>query len=102
MIEWYDRETIRPPVNGSHFLACDRPASRGLRTFDEEPPVVIHWFGGDFWLSRGIVQGSYNDTPVLFTHWAVLGKPPEPARPLPDGLDDLERHEGDLEDRSRG
>lgn len=77
-IEWHDRDIIRPPVNGSHFLVCDRPASRGPRTFDEAPPVVVHYFDGDFWLSQGIVTGSYNDQPVPFTHWAVLGPPPVP------------------------
>ena len=77
MIEWLDREITRPPVNGSHFLACNRPAVTGERTFDEAPPVVIHWFAGDFWLSQGIVPGSYNENPVPFTHWAVLGPAPK-------------------------
>jgi hypothetical protein len=63
------------PKDGSHILVCRGPYGTHWG-FNQSPPMVVHWWGNPgeegFYLSGGIVQDSYNDAPVEFTHWRPL------------------------------
>ena len=63
------------PRDGRHILVCSGPYSEHWG-FAQLPPKVVHYFEDGFYLSSGIVQGSYNDAPQSFTHWQNLGGPP--------------------------
>lgn len=67
------------PRDGTHILVCEGPYG-SLTTFDQRPPVICHYFPDPdepgFYQSSGIVQDSYNDHPIQFTHWRPLGDPP--------------------------
>ena len=74
---WCPAETA--PRDGTHILVCSGPYSASWG-FDQAPPMVVHYFSDPkepgFYPSHGIVQDSYNDAPVKFTHWRRLGEPP--------------------------
>lgn len=62
-------------TDGTHIMVCSGPYSDSWG-FNQAPPCVVHYFNDGFYLSRGIVEDSYNDAPVEFTHWCRLGDPP--------------------------
>lgn len=72
-VQWLPRATA--PRDGQHILVCSAPYSVHT-TFNQKPPCVVHYWANPgeegFYLSSGIVQGSYNDAPVEFTHWTPL------------------------------
>lgn len=74
---WYPEAAA--PQDGTHILVCSGPYDQ-YRGFNQAPPCVVHYFpepdAPGFYLSRGIVQDSYNDEPVTFTHWRRLGETP--------------------------
>ena len=76
-MEWRTAETA--PLDGTHIIVCRGPFSEHWG-FNQSPPCVVHFFPDadepGFYLSHGIVAGSYNDQPILFTHWRPLGEPP--------------------------
>lgn len=85
-LDWYLAE--HAPQDGSHILVCSGPYDQ-YRGFDQAPPCVVHYFPDEeapgFYLSRGIVQNSYNDEPVTFTHWRRLGETPSTVAPADRG-----------------
>lgn len=48
--------------------------------------MVVHYWSNageeGFYLSHGLVEGSYNDEPVKFRAWQPLGIPPDIERPI--------------------
>ena len=72
MTSW---NTTPAPRDGSHILVCCGPFSKNW-TFAQRPPCVVHWWDNPgeegFYLSHGLVENSYNDVPVEFTHWQLL------------------------------
>lgn len=82
MTAWRGKETA--PKDGTHFLASRGPYSRHWG-FNQSPPAVVHYWGNPgeegFYLSHGLVDGSYNDAPFEFTHWSPLGDPPGEPKP---------------------
>lgn len=74
---WQPIETA--PKDGTHILVCLGPYD--FHNFNSRPPMVVHWWGYEgesgFYLSTGIVQDSYNDQPIEFTHWMPLPDPPK-------------------------
>lgn len=72
-LDWQSAATA--PTDGSHILVCSGPYSDSWG-FNQAPPCVVHYFEDGFYLSRGIVQHSYNDQPIEFTHWRKLGDTP--------------------------
>lgn len=77
MSQWETKDSA--PKDGTHILVCFGFYSE-QRTFAQSPPMVVHYWGNPgeegFYLSTGIVQDSYNDKPVVFTHWRALGDEP--------------------------
>lgn len=79
--DWLPAETA--PKDGSHILVAFGPYDKWTG-FDQKPPCVVHWYPGwkegnepeGFYLSHGIVQDSYNDQPMTFSHWQRLSSPP--------------------------
>lgn len=73
------------PKDGTHILACRGPYNEHWG-FDQSPPAVVHYWSNPgeegFYLSHGLVDGSYNDAPFEFTHWRKLAEPPASAKPL--------------------
>ena len=67
-----DWQTSEAPKDGRHLLVCSGPYY-DYWTFNQKPPVVVHYFDDGFYLSSGIVAGSENDKPVAFTHWCDIG-----------------------------
>lgn len=67
------------PKDGTHILACRGPY-RATWGFTQSPPAVVHYWSNPgeegFYLSHGLVEGSYNDVPFEFTHWRSLGAEP--------------------------
>ncbi len=80
---WKPADTA--PKDGSHILVAFGPYSKHW-TFDQRPPCVVHYWrdadGEGFYLSCGIVEGSYNDKPIQFTEWCDLGAPPGMETPV--------------------
>lgn len=78
---WQSIETIPDEIkkNGTHILVALGPYDK-YWTFDQRPPIVVHYFPDPdepgFYPSFGIVQDSYNDKPVTFTHWMPIPIPP--------------------------
>jgi hypothetical protein len=76
-LDWHDAAAA--PHDGTHILVCKGPYGQHWG-FNQSPPCVVHYFpdpdAPGFYLSGGIVQDSYNDKPVEFTHWRHLGEPP--------------------------
>ena len=68
------------PRDGTHILVCKGYYGPEWG-FDQSPPMVVHYFADEdepgFYLSSGLVQDSYNDHPIEFSHWRPLGAPPE-------------------------
>ncbi len=73
MMRWQLAESA--PKDGEHILVCEGPYTERWG-FAQRPPVVVHFHEDGFYLSQGIVEGSYNDQPVTFTHWSPLGHEP--------------------------
>lgn len=80
MFRWQLAETA--PRDGTHILVCHGPFSERWG-FMQSPPAVVHYWSNPgeegFYLSRGLVDGSYNDSPVEFTYWSSLGHEPRQA-----------------------
>jgi hypothetical protein len=78
LLDWHLSDTA--PTDGTHILVCTGPYSKHWG-FNQSPPLVVHYFADQdnpgFYPSHGIVQGSYNDAAVSFTHWRHLGEPPK-------------------------
>lgn len=77
MDDW--RDSASAPKDGSHILVCRGTYSQHW-TFDHSPPAVVHYWQNPgeegFYLSHGLVEGTYNYVPFTFTHWRPLGTPP--------------------------
>jgi len=73
MFRWQSAETA--PKDGTHILVCHGPYSEHF-SFNQRPPIVAHYWSNPgeegFYQSSGIVEGSYNDKPIEFTHWSPL------------------------------
>lgn len=82
------------PRDGTHFLACNAsPAYGEYRTFNQQPPAVVHWWGNPgeegFYLS---VTEQEAERPFRATHWMPLSVPPiaEPTdKEVEDAIDHL-------------
>lgn len=66
------------PTDGTHILVCDaRVPFTEFWTFNQRPPVVVHWWPSlseqGFYWSTG---SSVDDLPGEYTHWRPL--PPSP------------------------
>lgn len=74
---WQPADTA--PKDGTHILVCQGPYSERWG-FNQSPPCVVHYWSNPgeegFYLSAGLVEGSYNDMPFHFTHWSPLGHEP--------------------------
>jgi hypothetical protein len=81
MLDWRSSETA--PQDGAHIAVCTGPFGTHFG-FNQRPPVVVHYFNDGFYMSSGIVAGSYNDEPVQFTHWRPLGAEPLTAYQRPE------------------
>ena len=77
MLNW--KAASSAPKDVTHILVARGPYSKHWG-FNQSPPVVVHYWSNPgeegFYLSRGIVEGSYNDEPVQFDWWCALGEPP--------------------------
>lgn len=77
LLRWQTADSA--PKDGTHILVCEGPYSEHVG-FNQRPPCVVHYFNDPdvpgFYLSRGIVQDSYNDKPQSFSHWSPLGHEP--------------------------
>lgn len=75
--EWLPIESA--PRDGTHFLACTGGYGEHW-TFNQRPPVVVHYWSNPgeegFYLSTGLVDGSYNDVPLDLQWWKPLGLEP--------------------------
>lgn len=80
LMRWQPADSA--PRDGTHILVCEGPYSETWG-FAQLPPAVVHYWSNPgeegFYLSRGLVDGSYNDGPVMFTHWSPLGHEPREA-----------------------
>lgn len=67
------------PKDGTHILVANGPYSEHFG-FDQSPPMVVHYWNNPgeqgFYLSSGIVEGTYNDEPISFSCWSPLGHVP--------------------------
>ena len=77
LMRWQPADTA--PKDGTHILVCEGPYTETWG-FAQLPPAVVHYWSNPgeegFYLSRGLVEDSYNDGPVFFTHWSPLGHEP--------------------------
>ncbi len=77
MTRWQLSESA--PKDGTHILVACGPYNSVIG-FDQRPPIVVHYWSNPgeegFYPSHGIVENSYNDAPVIFTHWSPLGHEP--------------------------
>lgn len=80
MQRWQSADTA--PKDGTHILVAHGPYSERWG-FMQSPPMVVHYWSNPgeegFYLSNGLVEGSYNDEPIKFTHWSPLGHEPRGA-----------------------
>ncbi len=80
LMRWKPAETA--PKDGTHILVCEGPYY-STWGFAQRPPAVVHYWSNPgeegFYLSHGIVEGSYNDKPMSFTYWSPLGHEPRAA-----------------------
>jgi len=79
-VEWSAWEpAATAPKDGTHILVCNGRYDEHW-TFNQSPPAVVHYWSNPgeegFYLSNGLVDGSYNDTPFQFTRWQRLSAPP--------------------------
>lgn len=73
------RPASSAPKDGTHIQVCAGPYSAHWG-FNQSPPAVVHYWSNPgeegFYLSHGLVEGSYNDKPFRFDRWRALGAPP--------------------------